>query len=62
LVPEGDGSAEAAMRMALAGRYATVRAFLVPLGRSMALGAASGGVKIQSGGVVRILAGPGLRR
>lgn len=50
------------MRMALAGRYATVRAFLVPLGRSMALGAASGGVKIQSGGVVRILAGPGLRR
>lgn len=46
LVPDDDGSADAAMRVALAGRYATVRPFLALLGESQALGAASGGLRI----------------
>lgn len=40
LVPEDDGSAEAAMRERLALRYNTVRPFLSLLGESDALGAA----------------------
>ncbi|GAA3517806.1 hypothetical protein FHR32_007197 [Streptosporangium album] len=46
LVPEGDGSAEAAMREKLALRYNTVRPFLSLLGESNALGAAQGGKRI----------------
>ena len=46
LVPEDDGSAEAAMREKLALRYNTVRPFLSLLGESNALGAAQGGKRI----------------
>ncbi|MFI1868713.1 Tn3 family transposase [Streptomyces jumonjinensis] len=46
LVPEDDGSAEAAMREKLALRYNTVRPFLSLLGESDALGAAQGGKRI----------------
>ncbi|OPC77682.1 Tn3 family transposase [Embleya scabrispora] len=46
LVPEDDGSAEAAMRASLAGRYNTVRPFLSLLGESQALGAATGGRRV----------------
>ncbi len=43
LVPDDDGSAESAMRAALAGRYNTVRPFLTLLGETTALHAAPGG-------------------
>ncbi|MFD7402284.1 hypothetical protein ACFV7R_06330 [Streptomyces sp. NPDC059866] len=43
LMPEDDGSAEAAMREKLALRYSTVRPFLSLLGESDALGAAPAG-------------------
>ncbi|MDQ0701072.1 hypothetical protein QF048_007599 [Streptomyces sp. W4I9-2] len=46
LVPEDDGSAEAAMREKLALRYNTVRPFLSLLGESDALGAAPAGRRI----------------
>ncbi|WP_407670159.1 DUF4158 domain-containing protein [Nonomuraea solani] len=48
LVPEedGDGSAEAALRAALADKYNTVRPFLKLLGESKALGAAAGGRQV----------------
>jgi hypothetical protein len=46
LVPEDDGSAEIALRKALAGRYNTVRPFLTLLGESSALAAAQGGKRI----------------
>ncbi len=46
LVPDDGGSAEAAMRAALAGRYNTVRPFLNLLGESVALQAAPGGERI----------------
>lgn len=46
LVPEDDGSAQAAMRAALAGRYNTVRPFLNLLGESTALRAAPGGDRV----------------
>lgn len=42
LVPDDSGSADSAMRAALAGRYNTVRPFLMLLGESTALHAASG--------------------
>jgi Tn3 transposase DDE domain len=45
LVPE-DGAADTAMRVALAGRYNTVRPFLTPLGESSALRAAPGGERV----------------
>lgn len=44
LVPEDDGSAEIALRMA--GRYNTVRPFLTLLGESPALAAAQGGKQV----------------
>ncbi len=43
LVPEDEGSAEIALRAALATRYATVRPFLSLLGESKALDTASAG-------------------
>ncbi|WSJ92239.1 hypothetical protein OG395_52890 [Streptomyces sp. NBC_01320] len=46
LVPEDDGSAEAAMREELALRYNTVRPFVSLLDESNALGAALGGKRI----------------
>jgi len=46
LVPEDDGTAEAAMRAQLALRYNTVRPFLTLLGESSALGAAEGGRRV----------------
>lgn len=46
LVPEDDGSAEAAMREKLALRYNTVRPFLALLGESDALGAAPAGRRL----------------
>ncbi|MGP3932136.1 hypothetical protein [Nonomuraea sp. KM88] len=46
LVPEDDGSAEAALRAALVDKYNTVRPFLKLLGESKALGAAAGGRKV----------------
>jgi DNA invertase Pin-like site-specific DNA recombinase len=46
LVPEDVGSAETALRKALAGRYNTVRPFLTLLGESPALAAAQGGKRI----------------
>ena len=46
LVPDDDGSADAAMRSALAGRYNTVRPFLTLLGESSALRAAPGGERV----------------
>ncbi|MFI6458632.1 hypothetical protein ACIBF6_44690 [Streptosporangium amethystogenes] len=46
LVPEDDGSADAAMRAELANRYNTVRPFLSLLGESSALGAAAGGRRV----------------
>ncbi len=46
LVPEDDGSAEAAMREKLALRYNTVRPFLSLLGESDALGAAPAGRRL----------------
>ncbi|WP_406203293.1 hypothetical protein [Streptomyces decoyicus] len=46
LVPEDDGSAEAAMREKLALRYNTVRPFLSLLGESDALGAAPAGRRV----------------
>jgi len=46
LVPADDGSAEVALRTALAGRYNTVRPFLVLLGESPALAAAQGGKRV----------------
>ncbi|WP_439650355.1 hypothetical protein [Microtetraspora malaysiensis] len=46
LVPEDDGSAEAAMREKLALRYNTVRLFLSLLGESDALGAAPAGRRV----------------
>jgi hypothetical protein len=57
-VPEDDGSAEIALRKALAGRYNTVRPFLALLGESPALAAAQGGKQILA--AVRTL--PGLAR
>lgn len=50
LVPEDDGSAEAAMREKLALRYNTVRPFLSLLGESDALGAAPAGRRILKAG------------
>jgi hypothetical protein len=47
LVPEDDGSAEAAMREKLALRYNTVRPFLALLGESDALGAAPAGRRLN---------------
>jgi TnpA family transposase len=58
LVPEDDGSAEIALRKALAGRYNTVRPFLTLLGESPALAAAQGGKRVLA--AVRKL--PGLAR
>ena len=49
LVPEDDGTAESALRGALALRYNTVKPFLSLLGESKALGAASGGARILAG-------------
>jgi hypothetical protein len=49
LVPEDDGSAEAALRDQLALRYNTVRPFLTLLGESDALGAATGGRRALAG-------------
>ncbi|MFA7764358.1 Tn3 family transposase [Streptomyces sp. NRRL S-448] len=46
LVPEDDGSAEAALREQLALRFNTVRPFLSLLGESNALGAATGGRRV----------------
>lgn len=46
LVPDDDGSADSAMRAALAGRYNTVRPFLALLGESAALHAAPGGEQV----------------
>lgn len=46
LVPDEDGSAESALRAALAGRYNTVRPFLALLGESNALHAAPGGERV----------------
>src|SRR5664280_2502847 len=46
LVPDDDGSADSAMRAALAGRYNTVRPFLALLGESTALHAAPGGERV----------------
>jgi TnpA family transposase len=46
LVPDDDGSADSAMRAALAGRYNTVRPFLALLGESAALYAAPGGERV----------------
>lgn len=46
LVPDDDGSADSAMRAALAGRYNTVRPFLALLGESAALHAAPGGERV----------------
>jgi len=46
LVPGDDGSADSAMRAALAGRYNTVRPFLTLLGESAALHAAPGGERV----------------
>ena len=46
LVPDDDGSADSAMRAALAGRYNTVRPFLALLGESAALHAAPGGGRV----------------
>lgn len=46
LVPDDSGSAESAMRAALAGRYNTVRPFLMLLGESTALHAAPGGERV----------------
>ncbi|MDX2548955.1 hypothetical protein PV331_45070 [Streptomyces sp. WI04-05B] len=46
LVPEDDGSAEAAMREKLALRYNTVRPFLSLLGESDALGASPAGRRV----------------
>lgn len=46
LVPEDDGSAEAAMRTALAGRYNMVRPLLTLLGESPPLRAAPGGERV----------------
>ncbi len=46
LVPHDDGSADSAMRAALAGRYNTVRPFLTLLGESAALHAAPGGERV----------------
>ncbi|WTZ55387.1 hypothetical protein OG204_01170 [Streptomyces sp. NBC_01387] len=50
LVPEDDGTAESALRGALALRYNTVKPFLSLLGESRALGAATGGMRILTGG------------
>nr|WP_217254098.1 hypothetical protein [Streptomyces sp. AC602_WCS936] len=49
LVPEDDGTAESALRGALALRYNTVKPFLSLLGESKALGAATGGARILAG-------------
>lgn len=49
LVPEDEGSAEVAMRAALANRYATVRPFLSLLGESKALDAASASKRVLAG-------------
>jgi TnpA family transposase len=46
LVPDDDGSADSAMRAALAGRYNTVRPFLPLLGEATALHAAPGGERV----------------
>jgi hypothetical protein len=46
LVPDDDGSAEAAMRVVLAERYRTVRPFLGLLAESVSLSAASGGAAV----------------
>jgi TnpA family transposase len=46
LVPDDDGSAEAAMRVVLAERYRTVRPFLGLLAESVSLDAASGGAVV----------------
>jgi TnpA family transposase len=53
LVPVDDGSAEIALRTALAARYNTVRPFLALLGESPALAAAQGGRQILA--AVRML-------
>ncbi|MDH2388780.1 hypothetical protein QCN29_08265 [Streptomyces sp. HNM0663] len=49
LVPEDDGTAEAALRGALALRYNTVKPFLSLLGESKALSAATGGARVLAG-------------
>ena len=49
LVPHDEGSAEVAMRAALANRYATVRPVLALLGESKALDAASAGKRSSPG-------------
>ncbi len=49
LVPEDDGTAEAALRGALALRYNTVKPFLSLLGEASALGAATGGARVLAG-------------
>ncbi len=46
LVPDDEGSADSAIRAALAGRYNTVRPFLKLLGASTALHAAPGGERV----------------
>jgi TnpA family transposase len=46
LVPQGEDSAETAMRSALATRYNTVKPFLALLGESKALSAATGGARV----------------
>ncbi|MFI1258675.1 Tn3 family transposase [Streptomyces netropsis] len=49
LVPEDDGTAESALRGALALRYNTVKPFLSLLGETSALGAATGGARVLAG-------------
>ncbi|MGA5578397.1 Tn3 family transposase [Streptomyces koyangensis] len=49
LVPEGNDTAETAMRNALALRYNTVKPFLTLLGETSALGAATNGKRILTG-------------
>lgn len=49
LVPQDEGSAETAMRSALAARYTTVKPFLALLGESKALSAATGGARVLAG-------------
>ncbi|MFD0900414.1 Tn3 family transposase [Actinomadura sediminis] len=59
-VPQDEGSAEVAMRAALAGRYNTVKPFLALLGESKAPDAATGGARVLAG--VRGLPAPPRRK
>jgi hypothetical protein len=56
LVPDDDGSADVAMRSALADRYRTVRPFLAMLGESSALAAASGAAVLAAVRTLPVLA------